>query len=241
MPDNQVMFIAGSALAVISLIMVVMLGATTLQQVQVAAQPPTANQINNESSVFVFGVPNTLLYGPVAGVQRLGNATNGGVVQVLEAGNYTTSLNTVSLAEAFVYNLSVNSTMNVTVNTTVGQITRIVRIINASNGAEMGIGNLTVTGNVGKYDTINVTIGATANDARNRILNVSYAYSRYNGTLINVTYTYNTFGADYNITQTGLQSMAQFGGFFNVIVIVIIFAGLMGIFAYFTMARKNSF
>jgi hypothetical protein len=45
--------------------------------------------------------------------------------------------------------------------------------------------------------------------------------------------------SDYNISDTGLDAMSTYADFFNVIVVVVVFAVIIGLFALFTMRGRG--
>ena len=44
---------------------------------------------------------------------------------------------------------------------------------------------------------------------------------------------------DYNITTTGLSSLVTYSNFFSVIVVVVVFAVIIGLFAFFTVRSRG--
>ena len=44
---------------------------------------------------------------------------------------------------------------------------------------------------------------------------------------------------DFNITTQGLSSLTTYGNFFSTIVVVVVFAVIIGLFAYFTMRGRG--
>jgi hypothetical protein len=45
---------------------------------------------------------------------------------------------------------------------------------------------------------------------------------------------------DYNVTTQGLSALGTYGNFFSVIVVVVVFAVIIGLFAFFTMRGRGS-
>lgn len=45
---------------------------------------------------------------------------------------------------------------------------------------------------------------------------------------------------DYNITTQGLSSLVTYSNFFSVIVVVVVFAVIIGLFAFFTLRGRGS-
>jgi hypothetical protein len=55
---------------------------------------------------------------------------------------------------------------------------------------------------------------------------------------IRSTQTANNY--DYNITTQGLSSLVTYSNFFSVIVVVVVFAVIIGLFAFFTLRGRGS-
>ena len=45
---------------------------------------------------------------------------------------------------------------------------------------------------------------------------------------------------DYNVTTAGLASLITYSNFFSVIVVVVVFAVIIGLFAFFTLRGRGS-
>ena len=52
--------------------------------------------------------------------------------------------------------------------------------------------------------------------------------------------TQTTDAADYNITGQGLSALSTYGDFFSVIVVVVVFAVIIGLFAFFSMRGRGA-
>ncbi len=125
-----------------------------------------------------------------------------------------------------------NSPFNITNNTALANfsipagfldptiVSGTITIRNVSSGDEIGALNFTLNGVIG----FNLT-----------------DQSGYTGQQLDVLYDISSTreNADLNITRTGLGALQTYADFFSVIVVVIVFAVIIGLFALFTTRRPG--
>jgi len=87
---------------------------------------------------------------------------------------------------------------------------------NSSNGVVYQGGNYTISGNT--FDWTSATGNLTA---------INWSYS----------VTFDVLNQDYNVTRGGLSALNTFSDFFSVIVVVVVFAVIIGLFAFVTLRR----
>jgi hypothetical protein len=56
---------------------------------------------------------------------------------------------------------------------------------------------------------------------------------------LSFTVTWDILNEDYNATTAGLSSLKTYSDFFSVIVVVLVFAAIIGFFALYTLGRRN--
>ncbi len=98
-----------------------------------------------------------------------------------------------------------------------------VVIINATNGSQT-------------FASGNYTVACSASAST-----ITWDTGTGNNSAVNASYNYNidVFPEDYNITTAGLTSLGTYSDFFTVIVVIIVFAVIIGLFAIFATRGRQ--
>jgi hypothetical protein len=172
------------------------------------------------------------------GVENLSSSAVAVLALIIIVAIGATVLQSVQTTQkAYATDLNVTDTANpYTVNTTLGQVS-LATLSTKYTGLHPSVTALTA---------FNATSGAqlagtlfTANITNPAALSFSWTSALNNMTATNFSYTvtYDKLNYDYNVTTQGLSALVNYGNFFNVIVVVIVFAVIIGLFAFFTMRR----
>lgn len=124
-----------------------------------------------------------------------------------------------------------------------------VTVTNESVAAAVAGRNYALTGaaSYGNYNNVSVVV---ANATQNPISILNYTFYdtngsitvQWSGSIFNVTYQweYASGNADYNISSAGLVALITYSNFFTVIVVTLVFAAIIGLFALFAVRGRGT-
>lgn len=158
------------------------------------------------------------------------------LVLILVVAVGATVLQTIRGTQAATTNaVGVNDTNNpITLDTDDGNVT-------------FGIPGIYVNPTLSSFVVVNATNGSQIYDSGNYTINAdntafSWDTATANETTVNWSFAVNfdVLNQDFNVTTAGLSALVTYSDFFTVIVVILVFAVIIGLFAFFTLRGRGS-